>query len=369
MARRFGSTSFVELLPNSLAQDEGVARIAESIDGVISKSARSLPELLIYARLALARPQDLLATFKRLAELGVGVTPVSEALLDILAWQFHVDGYEAAVTYEDKRRLVDRSLLMHRRKGTPWAVAEALRSLGYADARIFEGGGVCRYDGELNYDGRETHAAGNRWALFDVEIDLGDDMGVSAASVARLRVAIEAWKNARSHLRSLRWKATIKDDLEVDDDFAFLATDAFWREQFSWGFPRYDGAINHDNAIFRRHDGVFVYDGKRAYWPPEATGYRYDNEIERLTVWLDQDVREIVAAERKYDAFLSHDGSEDYGASRPCALEKHSVKLEANLSDSVAVRDGLSLSVKRYVLHDGAIWHNASALYTHKELA
>lgn len=321
MAKRLGSTPFADLLANSLAQDDTTLAIAESLDSVLLKSAQGLPELLIYARLALAGPDSLVAPLQRLAAIAGGLSPIPEPLLDMLAWQFHVDGYEAAVTYEDKRRLVDRSILMHRRKGTPWAVAEALRSLGYADARIFEGGGVCRYNGEINYDGCDTYAAGNRWALFDVEIDLGDNMGVSAASVLRLRVAIEAWKNARSHLRAIRWKATISDELDFDELLALLTVHATFSDIRPWGSPCYDGSINYDNGIFRRYDGRLNYDDSFSYYFWEPGKHCYNNLIDPLALSGSMCLSELVRPTLRYDGFMPHNGNACYGHTDSPALD------------------------------------------------
>jgi phage tail P2-like protein len=48
-----------------------------------------------------------------------------EDAIDLLAWQFHVDFYEpVGLTPEIKRGLVKTSILVHKRKGTRWAVQE-----------------------------------------------------------------------------------------------------------------------------------------------------------------------------------------------------------------------------------------------------
>lgn len=361
MARRFGSTPFAELLPNSLAQDDTTLAIAESLDSVLLKSAQALPELLIYARLALAGPDSLVPPMRRLADLAGGLSPIPEPLLDLLAWQFHVDGYEAAVTYDDKRRLVDRSILMHRRKGTPWAVAEALRSLGYVDARIFEGGGICKYNGEINYDGRETYAAGNRWALFDVEIDLGDSMGVSAASVLRLRVAIEAWKNARSHLRAIRWKATISDELDFDELFALLTVNASFRDIRPWGFPCYDGSINYDNGIFRRYNGRLNYDDSFPHYFWEPGKYCHNNLIDPLTLAGSMRLSELARPTLHYDGFMPHNGNACYGHTDAPALDAFISRANLlPLSEFVPVDERVETAVrpkaldKMFRCHDGS---------------
>ena len=375
MAGRFGSTPFADLLANSLARDDTTRAAAESLDGVLGKAAVALPEILLYARLAEAPLEQLAPPLQRLTALAGGLTAIPEALLDLLAWQFHVDGYEAAVTYEDKRRLVDRSILMHRRKGTPWAVAEALRSLGYADARIYEGGGVCRYNGEITYGGAETYAAGNRWALFDVEIDLGGDMGVSAASVLRLRVAIEAWKNARSHLRAIRWKATIGDDFDFAELLEILTVSATFQDIRPWGFPCYDGSINHDNGIFRQYDGRLNYDGSCPHSSWGACGYCYDNLIDPLNFSARASLADTVRAALLYDGFALHNGNVFYGPCEAPALEAFTAKAAlAPAAEFVRVDEEVKTVVRPeiqdspFLCHDGAVsygpqTHNGAFYY------
>jgi len=53
-----------------------------------------------------------------------------EQLLDLLGWQFHIEGWELAKTIEDKRRLIKSAIELHRYKGTPYAIKKVLEALG-----------------------------------------------------------------------------------------------------------------------------------------------------------------------------------------------------------------------------------------------
>jgi phage tail P2-like protein len=60
-----------------------------------------------------------------------------EPVIDLLAWQFHVDFYEPeSLPLEIKRGLVKSSILVHKRKGTEWAVRE-LCGIAFGDAEIY----------------------------------------------------------------------------------------------------------------------------------------------------------------------------------------------------------------------------------------
>jgi len=54
----------------------------------------------------------------------------NEELLDLLGWQFHIEGWELAKTIEDKKRLIKNAIELHRYKGTPYAIKKVLEALG-----------------------------------------------------------------------------------------------------------------------------------------------------------------------------------------------------------------------------------------------
>lgn len=132
MARRLGSTPFADLLPGSLSGDATVRAAAEALDSVLDATTRTIPTLLLYARLAhdtgFIEPVAMLPPLARLTEAAGGPAPLPDDLLDHLAWQLHVENYETAVDTPAKRRLIAASLLLHRRRGTPWAVRTALET-------------------------------------------------------------------------------------------------------------------------------------------------------------------------------------------------------------------------------------------------
>lgn len=143
MARRLGSTPFADLLPSSLVDDAGMRACAEALDGVLDKATRAIPGLLIYSRLARdageeGAAQPPLAPLSRLAALGGGLASLPEAVLDLLAWQYHVEGYDLAPSLAAKRAMIYASLLLHRRRGTPWAVRHGLETTLQVPAEVRE---------------------------------------------------------------------------------------------------------------------------------------------------------------------------------------------------------------------------------------
>ena len=135
---RIGKTPFLTIVPASIADDEGIRHIAGVLDAPLSGVVRSVPRLLLWARLN-PDPALLSALMQRLAEAAGGLAPFSEAELELLAWQFHVDFRETAKTPEQLAEMVGRSIPWHRIKGTPASIRAALALYGI-DAGIEEGG-------------------------------------------------------------------------------------------------------------------------------------------------------------------------------------------------------------------------------------
>jgi phage tail P2-like protein len=52
-----------------------------------------------------------------------------ESLLDLLGWQFHIEGYDQAQTIQEKRNLIKHAIELHRFKGTPYAIKKVFQAL------------------------------------------------------------------------------------------------------------------------------------------------------------------------------------------------------------------------------------------------
>jgi len=155
---KLSDINIIDLLPPSIADDENVKAMAESLTTVFRETTGYIPSVLF---------------MPRIDEL------TDEALIDNLAWQFHVDFYEQDMPLEMKRELVSRWLDWHTRKGTP-SVIEEIVTVVFADATVTEW---------FDYDGEPYH--------FRVDTELPD---VTAENIQRLIRAIFSVKNTRSWL-------------------------------------------------------------------------------------------------------------------------------------------------------------------------
>jgi phage tail P2-like protein len=117
--------SIIKLLPPNLARDTNVRMMCEAFDEEFRRVIAGIPGVALVPNLVLKQITD-------------------NALLDLLAWQFHVDFYKPEMPVETKRELVLKSLDWHTRKGTP-SVVEEIVSAVFSKAEIhewFEYGGL-----------------------------------------------------------------------------------------------------------------------------------------------------------------------------------------------------------------------------------
>lgn len=134
---------FRDLLPGSISGDATIRAIADALDPLFASIIKSIPNLLIWHRLAVSagRPvPDLLPPIARLVASARGLIPLSTRELELLAWQFHVDFREAARSDAELAAMVLDSIPWHRIKGTPAGIRAALELCGYSGITLEEDG-------------------------------------------------------------------------------------------------------------------------------------------------------------------------------------------------------------------------------------
>lgn len=166
--------SLVGLLPPNLAEDPKVKSAAEALDTELQAVTEAVAQSLILSR----------------------IDELSEEVVNLLAWQFHVEGYELAETLEEKRNMVRNSIELHRYKGTKYALLKVLELLN------------------LRGDIQEWHEYAGDPYKFKVSIDLLT-RGIDEETSSILDNLIQEYKNARSWLESLDIYLTNKSAVPV----------------------------------------------------------------------------------------------------------------------------------------------------------
>lgn len=126
---------------------------------------------------------------------------VAVSALPVLLEQFHVAGNEGGRLAENEtnqRNLLKRAIALHRLKGTPAGVKQAIAETGFGVAEIVENPGILSYDGVRYYNGHFTYGPeGNEWA----EYILIMSRPVTNDQVQLLRALCEEFAPARCHLK------------------------------------------------------------------------------------------------------------------------------------------------------------------------
>jgi len=114
--------SILNIMPQNIARDPNVIMMAAAFDEELRSFVSQIPNVAIMKRLVLREIID-------------------HALLDMLAWQWHVDIYDTSWSTAMKQDAIFNSLDWHRRKGTTKVVEEVARWY-FGDAEVtqwFEG--------------------------------------------------------------------------------------------------------------------------------------------------------------------------------------------------------------------------------------
>lgn len=149
--------SLKDLVPDSIKDDDQVSAAIDALDKEIQKVS------------ALCEVPRLIS---RIDEL-------SGDALDHLAWQFRVDAWRSDLPAKNKRDLLRGAIAIHRKKGTPWAVEQAMDATG-VPVELEE---WFEYGGDPYY--------------FRVRVKAEDDP-LSEDTVDRLMKDIDRYKNVRS---------------------------------------------------------------------------------------------------------------------------------------------------------------------------
>ncbi len=269
-----------------------------------------------------------------------------------LAWALSVDVWDSSWSVDVKRSVIAESIAIHRRKGTVWAVREALRSAGFAEATVSEGLPQLTHGGTQLYSGEETYFGGSRWALFDVLIDLGEYEGVDGSARSRMAALIDMAKPVSRHLREVSFSAELADELPQGEATTTTVSPSL-EEEAHFGLT-YGGQIQHDQARLIEgfdpvgFDGAWRYDAEQDYsgqskyslW--EVTGSLHDNERSAFELGA----LELAAADSwskgapLADGLSVYDGSGRYG------------------TPGTTPQDVMAITLTRQVRHNGRHHHN-----------
>lgn len=142
------------------------------------------------------------------------------AFLPYLAWALSVDFWDLATTETQQRALIAGAIAWHKKRGTPWAIKQALAAVGYPVLELVEqaeyhrewvSAGGRTLDGSWSLDATATllppeaggavvrRTALNHWAEYAIRLNAVDGAW-SREQQDRIRRIAEAYAPARSRL-------------------------------------------------------------------------------------------------------------------------------------------------------------------------
>lgn len=142
---------------------------------------------------------DAVKLMPRLTEL---VAPEHLELLAESRSILGADGYWLAESDQTRRKLIKGAYLLHRYKGTPWAIREIVRRLGFGEVEITEGYGNKRHNGEIVRNGRHAYGHSDRWAHYRITMP----HAITNDQADLLRHTLSAFAPARCVLATLDYQ-------------------------------------------------------------------------------------------------------------------------------------------------------------------
>lgn len=241
MIKDIESISLLDILPNSILTDPQITAAAKALDAELQSVTRATVETLHLPRLNV----------------------LTEAVVDLLAWQWHVDFYEPlGMDIDTKRRLVKESIAWHRMKGTPAAI-EAVASAAFDKTTV-----------------KEWYEYGGKPYYFKI---VTEDVTTDKDTLNRLRRAVDSVKNVRSWLEEIEFLLHLQDK-ETATERPELSILANKIERYLWRGRYFDGTWNFTKAPVYDgtwlHNGVWKYDGVAA-GAEDARGQYFDFTGER----------------------------------------------------------------------------------------
>lgn len=154
----------LKILPKNISADNNIQELSSVLDDELQKICKVVDNLNLIDK--------------------IDVLP--EEIVNLLAWQWHVDYYDNTLPLQNKRRLVKESIRVHKTKGTAWAVENVVKS-ALGDSCVEEW---------YEYSGEPYH-----FRLTNITADIA-----GPKTLEQLMRAIDSVKNVRSTLDEIIFK-------------------------------------------------------------------------------------------------------------------------------------------------------------------
>ena len=249
MSETIYDSDFTKYLPQPLTHDPKMIALAKAAADELLTVSGAVENLLIYSR----------------------IDELPEELVDILAYDFHVDWYDYSYPLAAKRDLLKSSVRVHKKMGTKYAIEKALSAL-YPESEVEEW---------FEYEGEPGH--------FHIVCDVTNSR--ITASYSDIVRAVKLYKRLSAHMDEVVYQSHIHCEIHTHTDF------------FLYRVPM-TGKLNAGTHPQRNTRGVNY--GSSIVVGTEAAGFIFVNPAagtipERSTVFNHQPAQ--IAAETASNAY------------------------------------------------------------------
>lgn len=168
------ATDRTRFLPTVLKNDPSTLSLAQGISGQMNSVAQEIDKNILYPR----------------------IDYLSEEILDILAYDLHVDWYDYSHDIATKRRVIKNSVKIHMKMGTKYAVETATSDI-YPNSSV-----------------EEWFSYGGDPYFFRMNIDISDG-GITYQQQVSLYEKIMFYKNCRSHLDYFNFQVNLESEISL----------------------------------------------------------------------------------------------------------------------------------------------------------
>ena len=171
MSETIYNADFAKYLPDALKKDQKMVALANTTAEALLNTSGIMDSVLIYSR------------FEELPE----------ELVDVLAYDLHVDWYDYSYPLEVKRDLVKNSVKVHKKMGTKYAIETALGSL-FPESEVEEW---------FQYGGEPGH--------FHIVLDTTNQK--IPADYAAIMKAVKMYKRLSAHIDETTYQANVHGEI------------------------------------------------------------------------------------------------------------------------------------------------------------
>ena len=177
MSETIYESDFTKYLPQPLTHDPKMIALAKAAANELLEVSGAVEKVLIYSR----------------------IDELPEELVDILAYDMHVDWYDFSYPLAAKRDLLKSSVRVHKKMGTKYAIEKALSAL-YPESEVEEW---------FEYEGEPGH--------FHIVCDVTNSR--ITASYSDIVRAVKLYKRLSAHMDEVVYQSHVHCEIHTHTDF------------------------------------------------------------------------------------------------------------------------------------------------------